>query len=358
MTCTTFLTMLMVKQLEMQSGGSSSSGRGSGGGSGRSSPSSTSVGAGEGAGADAGAGAGKEVHYWDRPDWLDHLPPFISTSGPSQLALDAVATLKALQGLLFSHLDPGNAPAVYTTIIKTHASTYPGRLSLELLCLPSMGRVDEGQRMLLRVYPSALLGYAKAFLPHRGTKRWDELLWKVLALVESRSSADPSDADALVDAHDDPATGGRAMTMVSKPPPLFFFRPLFFQRATLREGSAAGCYPLYVCTPPNRNADMCTCISPPTPPPLPTPRTLPEPFRHWHVSTTDRNQKVQALAEQNHLPRTLPCHIYQPACARGKHLRPRIVCGPAACQRQHGILFALHREGVPWQLCHHHRDSN
>ena len=273
MTCTTFLTMLMVKQLEMQSGGSSSSGRGSGGGSGRSSPSSTSVGAGEGAGADAGAGAGKEVHYWDRPDWLDHLPPFISTSGPSQLALDAVATLKALQGLLFSHLDPGNAPAVYTTIIKTHASTYPGRLSLELLCLPSMGRVDEGQRMLLRVYPSALLGYAKAFLPHRGTKRWDELLWKVLALVESRSSADPSDADALVDAHDDPATGGRAMTMVSKPPPLFFFRPLFFQRATLREGSAVGCYPLYVCTPPNRNADMCTCISPPTPPPLPTPRT-------------------------------------------------------------------------------------
>ena len=155
----------------------------------------------------------------ERPGWLDHLPPFLSEA--SQLSSDVVATLKALQGLLFTQLDPANAPAVYTIIIKTHASTYPGRLSLELLCLPRMGRVDEGQRMLLRVYPSALLGYAKAFLPPRGTKKWDELLWKVLALVESRSSAKATanaagrveGGDAFVQAGSDLGIGGRAMTV-------------------------------------------------------------------------------------------------------------------------------------------------
>jgi len=70
-------------------------------------------------------------------------------------------------------------------VIKTHTAQYPGRLSLELLCLPAMGRLDEGQRCLLKVYPTALLGYAKAFLPGRGTDKWDELLWQVLALVEA-----------------------------------------------------------------------------------------------------------------------------------------------------------------------------
>jgi len=230
MTCTTFLTMLLVKQLERQSSSSSSSSSAakststsastSGSSGGRRSPLVPAAADADGVGADVELSEEMELAWErERPGWLDHLPPFLS--GASQLSSDVVATLKALQGLLFTQLDPANAPAVYTIIIKTHASTYPGRLSLELLCLPRMGRVDEGQRMLLRVYPSALLGYAKAFLPPRGTKKWDELLWKVLALVESRSSAKATanaagrveGGDAFVQAGSDLGIGGRAMTV-------------------------------------------------------------------------------------------------------------------------------------------------
>ena len=121
-----------------------------------------------------------------RPSWLGHIPPFDEQT----LSIPHLAAKKLLllQGLIFQYLTVENATALYTIIIKSHAENYPGRLSLELLCLPTMGRVDEGQRMLLRVYPSALLGYSCAFLPSNKSTRWEKLLWKLLALVECSQS--------------------------------------------------------------------------------------------------------------------------------------------------------------------------
>eukprot|EP00039_Didymoeca_costata_P001034 m.49128 g.49128 ORF g.49128 m.49128 type:complete len:1191 (+) comp10599_c0_seq1:214-3786(+) len=128
----------------------------------------------------------KEVSSWDRPEWLNHIPPF--NDNPPRISKLAAATLRRLQGVIFQNVSSENAEAIYNIVIKSKETNFPGKLSLELLCLPAMGRVDEGQRMLLRVYPAALLGYSQSFLPKDDIERWKSLQWSLLALVQSRIS--------------------------------------------------------------------------------------------------------------------------------------------------------------------------
>jgi hypothetical protein len=105
MTCTTFLTMLLVKQLDLQSREQSAE-AGSGGAS--------------TAGEDDAQQQPSQPTFaafgtkWERPEWLDTLPPFLP--GTPQLPPHAADTVRLVQGLLYAHISSKNASSIYTTV--------------------------------------------------------------------------------------------------------------------------------------------------------------------------------------------------------------------------------------------------
>lgn len=82
----------------------------------------------------------------------------------------ALQELRRLQALLLEHVVPDTAEDMFSII--SGGDEYPGRITLQLICLPVMGLLYSALRDVLRLFPTALIGCV-ALPDHMGPTFFD-----------------------------------------------------------------------------------------------------------------------------------------------------------------------------------------